>query len=184
MSIRVTRPIVNPAYDRDLGQAGMLAPVNSISTVNPTANLAYLLRFVPSRNMTITKIAFAVITAAGSDDNVDVGIYNSDLSTKLVSTGDTAGLVNATTGTKTATVASTSLVAGTIYYVAFAYGTVGSTVATLASAYLATTGVSTIFGSSPPQLLQGTKTASHPLPSSIATPTSVANSPLLALRES
>jgi hypothetical protein len=101
--------LVADYLDRDYQQTGMLAvgPLAAVSTVTPTTLRAYAQRFVPTRAMAITLMAFEVTTAASVDDACDVGIYNASL-TRLGSSGATSGKLN-TTGVKTCTLTGTVL---------------------------------------------------------------------------
>lgn len=174
--------------DRDLGQAGILAPSvsgGSVATGALTANRALFCRFVPSRAMTITKMAFVVQTAALSNDNCDVGIYAANGATLLKSSGSTAGKLNAL-GTQTLTLSSSlALTAGTVYYAAFAYGTVGSTAAQLAGPWGAsTTSLDSVFGESAPQKIGAFMNTNFPLATAAVFSASTPVVPWLAVRES
>ena len=123
-------------YDRDNGQAGILAPngghwVAQVAIL--TASRAYWMRFVPSRAMTITSISFVVGVQATADDawrRGDLHRLGPGTLTRVVSKGATTGLLN-TTGTKNVAITSTPLTAGTVYYAAFSVGTFGGTGAQL-----------------------------------------------------
>lgn len=112
------------------GQAGMIAPplLAGVGTsANPGAQTARLGRFVPPTPMLVTKIAFPLIVSAGSDDSVDVGIYDSG-GNRLVSTGATLGVLIAASGVKVLTFGTPlQLTANTVYYAAFLMGLVGTT---------------------------------------------------------
>jgi len=128
-----------------------------------TASRAYAIRFRCPVSITITKIAFGTTVAATTNDNCDVGIFSSDGTTLLRSSGSTAGKLNAAAGVQTVTLTSgIALTAGTIYYVAFAYGTVGGTAATIAMTNYAGQIVS-LMGSAMPNLEQGIQAAAFPL---------------------
>jgi hypothetical protein len=166
--------------DRDNGQPGMLAPADAraASTLALTANTAYLARFVPSRKFSITMIAFAVTTASGTDDPVDVGIYDSSLA-KIVSSGATTGKLNST-GVKTVTITTTTLLPGVVYYAVIA----ANSTATLASSSAPSVGAASLFGSAAPQVEMASKTASYVLPTSLSGSTAAAAVPTIAVRES
>ena len=175
-------------YDKDDGQAGIIAPTqNGNETLNLTmvASTAWFSRFTVSRPMTITLISFGVSTAAGSDDACDVGIYTpsgADL-TRVVSAGATIGKLNAT-GIKTVTIAATTLLPGQVYYAGFSCGTITTTAAVLGGATFGASNYNAMFGTSVPQLIFATKATSHPLPASVTAPTTVATSMRLGIRES
>lgn len=187
----VTTPVAggmvpNFLRDRDNGQAGVLAPsVHGWAEggLALSANTAYLARFVPSRDIAVALIAFAVTTAAGADDACDVGIYDSTL-TRVVSSGATTGKLNST-GVKTVTVTTTVLKAGKTYYAAISCGTLGGTAATIRGANLGSTEGGQLFGGGAGVAEGFTKGTSHPLPAGpIATPTNTSQPPKLAVRES
>lgn len=163
--------------DRDNGQVGLVAPNTVMATTSAAALLtgrAYLARFVPSRAMAITKVAFRVQVASGTDDPCDVGIYDS-AGTKIVSSGANLGKLNST-GTKTVTVASTALAAGVVYYVAFA--------ATSAAQLMHASVIGDLFGAVSPALEVQKKDASYPLPATLTGLTGSDLCPVLAVRES
>lgn len=174
--------------DRDLGQAGIWAPSGpggNSATGLLTANRALFCRFIPSRAMTITKIAFVVNTAALSNDNCDVGIYASDGSTLLKSSGSTAGKLNVIGPQSVSLSASQALTAGTIYYAAFAYGAVGSTAGQLVGPWnSAITSVDSIFGETAPTRIAAFMNTNFPLATGATFSASAPIVPWLAVRES
>jgi hypothetical protein len=109
------------AYARDNAQTGVLAPSArgwAFGSVAATASRMYVARFVPSRDMTVTKLAFVVTaTTAVSGDACDAAIYSATGATKIAAAGSTTAILN-TTGVRTIAL-SASLVAGTTYYAAF-----------------------------------------------------------------
>lgn len=117
---------------KDNGQAGCLTGPDTgsgMTAASITANRAYFRRWVAPRDMVITKIAIGV-AVAGSNDNIDVGIF--DISgTLLGASGSTASMVNSA-GTKALTLTTTvNVKAGQTYYVAMAYGPIGGTAANI-----------------------------------------------------
>lgn len=171
------------SYDAGAGQVGMYAtPTGTLfGTSNSalTANTAYFARFRPTRNLTVAKFAFSVGTASGTDDPLDVGIYSSDLQTKVASSGATSGLLNNGTGRKEVTLA-VSLVAGTVYYAAFA----ANSTATLMCAAVSSANAVQLFGTSAGTAEFLSKATSYTLPASISSPAVASFVPLLALMES
>lgn len=127
----------NPAtnFDWQNFSTGILVPpasVYSSAGVAVTASSSYGVRFLCPVNLTITKIAFVLTVAAGSNDNCDVGIFNAAGTTLLVSAGSTAGKLNAAApSVQSVTVTATALAAGTVYYAAFASGPIGTTAASM-----------------------------------------------------
>ena len=172
-------------YDRDLGLTGLFAPnplyAGTANTIL-TASTLYVARFIPSRPFNAALIAYVVTSFATADDNVDVGIFNS-AGTRLVSSGATAGKLNTSNGVKTVSFTATPLAAGVVYYAALACGTVGGTAATLSMHNAATAG-SQFFGSSMPNIGQGTYAANPTLPASVSISPTGGVVPLLAVRES
>lgn len=163
--------------DRDNGQAGILAPSTPRFGLAPTAlvaNQVYLLRFVPSRTMTITRLGFRVTTASGTDDPVMVGIYDA-AATRVVASAALTGLLNST-GTKSATVAATVLTAGSVYYAAIA--------ANSAAALSFAAGIGDGFGAAAPAAEILTKAASYPLPTTLSGLAVADAGPALWVRES
>lgn len=185
ISLSKLAPIILPEYDKDNGQAGMYAPTSppAVSASALTASRAYVVRFVPSRDMTIAKIAFCVSTAAGADDACDVGILSANLATLLGSKGATTGLLNST-GAKVVTLGTPiALTKHTVYYAAFSVGTFGGTAASLVMASWASGGASQLFGSTGPSTEMAIQAAGHPIAAPF-TPTQSSLAPLFALRES
>lgn len=166
-------------------QAGFYAPDVAWvrdNTLVLTANRAYAARFVPVVTKKITVVAFAVATAATNDDSCDVGIYDA-AGNRLTSSGATAGKLNAT-GVKTIALPYT-LKRGTAYYAAFAYGAVGGTAATVATVLISSGNFGIqLFGATVGTMEVYQKDTSYPLPSSISSPATASQVPLLALRES
>lgn len=86
---------------------------------NANQGISYHMRVVPSRRIRVTKMRFRVMVAAGTDDPVDVGIYDA-AGVKLVSSGFVAGQINST-GIKEVNFPSpVTLEAGKVYYIAWA----------------------------------------------------------------
>lgn len=171
------------------GQVGATAPGAPgffMSNIVATASRAYAVRLVPRRNLTVVKIGFVTTLAATNDDACDVGIYASDLATKLVSAGATTGKMNATAGPQSITVSSTALTAGTTYYLAFSYGTVGGTAGRLLMAdYNSIANAPAIYGNTAGKREMFTKAASHPLPASLTSAdATTTQAPMLTALES
>lgn len=130
------------------GQVAAIAPsANAFTWGTLTAtNGMRSVRFVPARSMRVTKIRFMTTVAASLDDAVDVGIYNA-AGTRLGSSGATTGKANAVAGTQDVTLtAPVDLVAGTVYYLGFAYGVVGGTAATIVTASFVNNAATQLFG--------------------------------------
>jgi hypothetical protein len=78
------------------------------------ADRVYITKFVPTADVTVATAAWNCATSAG---NLDLGIYNEALSSKLGSTG---AFASPGTGKRTqALTGSVALTAGTVYYLAF-----------------------------------------------------------------
>lgn len=168
-------------YDKDDGQAGIITPSSPIfdsTLLTVTASTAYLGRVVPSRNMSIASIAFAVTT--GSVGNVDVGIFDSTLATVLASSGATAGQLTAVGVKNVSLTTPYALIAGTVYYAALSCSSTPQLMATQTAGFSYAT---ELFGASVPQVTSLSKASIHPL-AAITSPANSQNSIILALRES
>lgn len=179
--------------DRDLAQAGLLAPQApgyTVSTQTQTANRGWFSRFVPSRVLPVLRIGYMVSTAATANDAADFGIYVASGAnlTKVVSLGATQGLLNAGTGPKNTPNfpgAPIVLSPDTVYYAAFSYGTIGAAAAVLLFANYGSGTASQQFGSTAPNVEVMFRENSHPLPDSITSGLNAAQvAARLAVRES
>ncbi len=183
-------PLTLPQYDKDEGQPGLVVPTGNawgITRASLVASKAYWIRFRTSRAMNIVNVKFSVTTAAASDDQCDIQIWDAACTTKLASTGLTSGKLNSTTGTKSIPL-SISLTANTTYYAVFGTSTFGGSAANLALAdWNLVSGFARIFGTAPPYQMAGDTsypTTAGPYP--VAAPTfgvSVNAHPLLVLSE-
>lgn len=155
--------------------------INQAAATPLTASRAYIARFVAPKTMTITKIAFQLTNAAGSNDNCDVGIFDASLTTLLGSSGSTAGKLNAAPGPQTVNLTgSVPLVAGTVYYAAFAMGTIGTTAAQIAF----TTGsiaAPVLFGATAGNIAQAVQSSAFPLAAPFTPSASQSSCVILAL---
>jgi len=170
----------------DAGQAGLYSPASAPlagASVGLTANRIYVVRFVAPRNATITKLAFAVTTASGSDDPCDAGIYSGSLQSLLGSVGSGLGRLNAI-GLRTLNLqAPVSLLAGAVYYTAFGAAAFGGTAASLVMTVCTPT-LLNVFGSPGPYIEQSFQNvAGAPLPPSVTTAGGVTSCPYMALVE-
>lgn len=109
------------------------APHIGNTTITLTASRTYYQRFVATRSANTATISYVIQTAAGSNDNVDVGIMNATTLAKVGSSGATAAKLNGT-ATRTSVTLVAALTAGTAYYAAISCGTVGSSAAILIGA--------------------------------------------------
>lgn len=166
-------------YDRDEGAKGMLAPLCrgwNFAALTLVANRAYYVRFVPSRAMLVDAIQFGVSTLAGSDDAVDVGLFNSLLN-PLATAGATTGKLITAIGQKTVTfsgAATVQLLPRTTYYAAITCGAIGTTAGIIVGSAWGTTVASRMRGNP----VAGTVEAdfmntAHPLPTGATTATGV-----------
>lgn len=143
------------------------------------ANRVSLCRFACPRSMTITKIAFFVITAAGVDDPCDVGIYDSATSpNRLGSSGSVAGRLNATGQKIVPLNAPVALVKDQVYYAAFGVGAIGGSAAALQQT-TSNSAICGFFGTTPPNVEIGLASG-FPLPPAV-TVTGLINVPIFAL---
>jgi hypothetical protein len=184
---QVSAPQVLPQYGYGHGQAGVYAPSCGWGAggtpLTLTANTAWLSRFVVSEPLPMTLLAWALNTAAGSNDAYDVGLYDGGTLTRLVSLGATSGVLNSATGLRTPSV-SWLCVPGLVYYAALSCGTIGTTAAVVRGLGLGAAVAAGMFGTSAPQAEALTAAASHPLPSTITGATTTATVPLFAIRKS
>src|SRR5262249_25461754 len=152
----------------------------SLPNIALVAGRAGYARFRPSRNMNITSISFVCQTAAGSDDAVDVGIYNAS-GNRIISSGPVTGKVNSI-GARTVPL-SVSLTGGTTYYAALAAVTpFGSTAASVIHISQGSSAVSVMFSASFGLVELGYMAAGWPLPATL-TYAQVSAVPFLAVRE-
>ncbi len=150
------------------GQAGILVPTARgwVGAGDSwAANRVRLTRFCPAINFTVTSVVFRETT--GGTGNVDFGIYDSTLTSKLKSSGSTSGKKGANT-TQTVSLSSTlALTAGTVYYLA-AVSDTSDGACTVASF----TGIiEQLFGASEGLMESGYKDSTFPLAASLASPT-------------
>lgn len=148
----------------------------------------YLMRFSPKRAWNITLAAWDVTAFANTDDNVEVAFYSADLTTRLSTSGITAGKLNVSNGIKSVAITQATDPA-LVYYVAFkAPITLLGTGATV-NARTCSGVANTLFGTTVPTALAGfiDLTAGAALPTSITAAsvnwTAINTFPLIALRE-
>jgi hypothetical protein len=183
-------PATSTAYLQN-GRTALISPTTPSAIASQgglavSANAAFLGRFVVERNTTVQTIAFAVSTAAGADDSVDVGIYRADGATLtlLSSSGSTSGKLNSTGRKTVALTAPAALLVGEVYYGALACGALGGSAATVRGCTVGNAGAAELFGSAVPDLEVTSKSTSFPLPSSMSSLTaSTTTGPALALIE-
>jgi polygalacturonase len=146
------------------------------------AGQRYIVRFVPKHDRAIRSICFGLQTAAGSNDNVDVGIYDAT-GTLLVSSGSTAGKLNGSTGTQSVAITETIVRAKTIYYAALQSLTQGSTAAVLAGFTMASAQNNQIAGTGFPHILSDVANGGTALPNTYTIGTVSSTGVLLYPRE-
>lgn len=163
------------------GQAGVLVPTCRgwavVATSTLTANRVYLTRFVLPCDFTVTSMKFRSTTVGTG--NVDVGIYSGNLTSKLASSGTTAGKKGATTVQTVALSGTVGLTAGTVYYAALITDTSDGTVGGVSY----TSPGHELFGATD-GLAEGMfkDAGAYPLPSSAASATATTSlSPVMAL---
>ena len=143
----ITRAVQDQYLD-PIGQyGGFLAPNQPLGTVafTLTASRTYYCKFVATRSMNTTSIGFNLSTAAGSNDNVDVGIINATTLARVASSGATAGKLNGSL-TKTTVPLVAALTAGTVYYAAISCGAIGSTAAAITGVQFTTANFTKLLG--------------------------------------
>lgn len=167
------------------GQPGLIAPTSRDYIKIGSSNAAQrctLARFVPSRDLAVTKMAYLISTAGGAGDNIDIGIYNSGLTTLLGSSGLVAP-GHSTLGLKLVSLTATvNLTAGTVYYAAF---NPNVTAGAVHAAWYDPADRNFWFGTAIGTFETGFKdVGQNTLPASIATPTvSGAIAAIIAIRE-
>jgi hypothetical protein len=143
------------------------APACCQILLTPLANRAYVARFVCPRSLTVSKITFCVAAVATANDACDAGIYNADGTVLLGSAGSTLGKLNATPVPQFLNLlAPVSLVAGQVYYAAWAQGAVGGTAAQLVATTM-TYYQANAFGTTLPLVEQALKDVAFPLAAGI-----------------
>lgn len=178
----------NPLRGIDRQQAGMYAPQGApfIATAAQalTASRGYIIRFVTERRMTITKMAFLLTVAAGSNDNCDVGIFDSTLTQLLASAGSTPGKLNAAVPSIQSLnlVTPLALRQGKVYYAAFAAGPVGTTPASVGMTSIsAGAALGIMFGATAGLIEQTFQNAAFPLAAPFTSGGGIGACPVLAL---
>lgn len=169
-------------YDYDQRQAGVYAVPPGVSNTNYTtvANQGRIVRVATSRSMVITKLGFAVVTAAGADDACTVAVYSSAL-VRLGTSAATTGKLNGT-GVKTVDLTAALTIPPGVYYAGFSNGALGGTAGILQGTGYAAGFSSEIFGTSAGQYEFGTMAAAHPLPDPFVR-AQAGSGPILALME-
>jgi hypothetical protein len=149
-----------------------------------SATNTWLLRFSPKRAWNITLARWEVTAASGTDDSVEVAVYNSDLTSRLATSGVQNGQLNAT-GVKGVGL-TYSFDPALVYYIALKPATTAATV-TGRGPNVGTTWA-TLFGTTVPTALAGSISGlSSPLPTSITAASvvwvGVSLVPMIVLRE-
>ena len=176
--------VVATTVDGDAGFAGQTAPNPPAAGVAAalTASRAYAARFTASRSRTITKMAFVLTTASGTNDAVDMGIFDSTGTVLLSSTGSTLGKMNGSSGTQQQAplLASVPLRAGVSYYAALAVSATAG-----AQVWMTTLGAGSgavLMGAVFPNILQ-TFQAAFPLAAPFSSAGGISSVPILGLLE-
>ena len=168
-------------YQDSVGQyGGYIAPSvphYGNTTITLTAGRSYYQRFVAARNTNTATISYVIQTAAGSNDNVDVGIYSATTLAKVASSGATASKLNGT-ATRTSVTLVAALTAGTAYYAAISYGTAGSSAPILIGGQFTSANSPKLTGLTNPGVQCFYETV-HPLPETASITGVVATCPIL-----
>lgn len=175
---------VQPAYLREGGRPGVLTPDElrlSQNGVTLTANQAYANRFYLADPLSVVSIAYVLNTAAGSNDNVDVGIYDS-AGNRLASSGATAGKLNTGSFVVVSVSLSVNLPGNSVYFAALSCGAVGTTAAVLQGVTNNVGVMGQIWGASDTDMMMGSKSSVHPLPTTLTAKTASGSNPLIAVR--
>jgi hypothetical protein len=156
----------------DHGQAGgfyvqSLGPFSGTQAVQgPSSNRGHFCRFACPKSQTISKVAFVVSSPASGDDPVDVGIYNKDGTVLLGSSGSRTGFLNSNGVKQVPFQAPVPLVAGTVYYAAWACSVVGT--ACNMPGVSAVIGLSNMFGVALGGVEIAFQSGAFPLPASLS----------------
>lgn len=123
----------------DWGQPGLYVPstgpFSARAFTTLVASRCWLGRFVPPKSLSVSKASFYVSTAASADDQIDIGILNSGLTTLLGSSGPVSGKLNVSPAAPVVNFqAPIALIAGQVYFLAFSTSTFGGTAAAVAHA--------------------------------------------------
>ncbi len=147
-----------------------------------TASRAYAVRFIAVETQTITRMTFALTTAAAANDNCDVGIFSADVQTLLGSAGSTAGKLNvAVPSVQTLTLAApVLLLEGQVYYGAFAVGTFGGAGASVTMTSMSPPSTQ-LFGPLVPLIAQTFQAAAFPLAAPLVPAGAITSCPILGL---
>jgi hypothetical protein len=175
------------SYDYDAkGQNGIMTPQSAMGwrpgSLTATTGGAYVMRFKATTGFALTKATFRLVTAAGSNDKVEVAIYSAAWA-RLATSGEVASILNGSLGIATVPISYT-LVPGTVYYAAMGFGTVGSSGAVVSGAEYGSGELAKYFGATAGTIEYDSHTSSVPLPEPFVgggLPTTV---PILALRQS
>jgi hypothetical protein len=127
------------------------------------ANYCRVTRFEVHREMTVTQLAFALISASAVDDPVDVGIYNAQ-GTRLVSSGSVLGKLTGGAGRRLVPITPTPLHPGQFYYFGLGVGTVGGAAAQLMGVSPNSASAGQLFGAAVGQFETDANNAVFPLP--------------------
>lgn len=172
---------VSPDLAFTTGQVAPGFPIGGTAAAL-AASRTYVCRVTATKTRMITKVGFVLSASSGTNDACDGGIFNSDCTTLLGSSGSTTGKLNVAPGQQQLTLASSVLiVAGTAYYAAFATSATAG-----ASLWMTSLGVSAgvnLMGSSFPNLLQSFQGTAFPLAAPVTAGGSIASVPILALLE-
>lgn len=185
--------LATPAYsttlrtlDRDNGQSGLLFPTSRGWTFNIYTlvnNRVVWARGVPSRDMLIRAFLLTVITAASTNDNIEIAVLDASLH-KLATTGVVAGKVNvAATAISIPLTTPFLLQAGTVYHAAMV-SAVGGSAAAVAGVNYPHAHVAQVFGRANGVSDLGYQAASSPaIPSLCVSGGSVSGAPVLIASE-
>ena len=165
------------------GVTGIWGPATRTLSAN---GRTWILRYSPTRNFDITLAAIDLVTVATADDSIEIAVYNSDLTSRLATSGVQAGRLITTLGARTVPLVY-SFAANTVYYIA-ATMPIGTQHGAVVSGRATSGRANTLFGAAVPNGLAGFIDAqTSPLPTSITAGsvdwTSLNTFPLIALRE-
>jgi hypothetical protein len=177
----ISRVTDTPIVSASQGQTGFVVPFPATTTgVLATSGTAQFVRIYADHDINISKADFRVTNAAGANDNVEVAIWNSDLTVKHVTTGATSATINATGDKELSFTSSFTMLKGTVYYVMIA-SVFSSTAASFDG--IGNFGQARAFGSNAPQATYLTKTGvALPVAAPITSPSAALTATSFVLR--
>lgn len=178
-------PTAAGALSKKNGQPGMIAPSGMgwfPSVLTLVANQGRISRFVPSEDMLVRAIGFAVSTAAGADDPCDVALYDAT-GARIAASAITNGKLNSIGPKEVLLAAPTQIKAGNTYYGEMGCGAIGGTAAVVMGATPGALAAAQLFGATIGLVELDGSAARHPAPSTWAITGASGAGFMLAIKE-